>query len=200
MSENGERRHGLEPILGAAPAAADAGVSIVVQSDAGFVNLRGNPEDPVFVDAAAGVLGQELPLAANTFSTGKRRVYWLGPDEWLVVTDAADAAATTAQFDDAIPGLHAAVNDVSGGNVVLQLAGDGAREVLARGCTLDLHPDVFPVSACAQSGLAKASVLLGLLDETPAFEIIVRRSFSDYLCRWLTHSARSQGVRFSEAP
>lgn len=198
MSENGERRHGLEPFLRAAPAAAGAGMSIVVRSDAGCVNLRGNPADRAFVDAVAGVLGQDLPLPANTLTSGDRRVYWLGPDEWLVVTDAADAAGTAALLGDALSDLHAAVNDISGGNVVLQLAGDGARDVLAKGCTLDLHPDVFPVSACAQTGLAKASVLLGLVDETSAWEIVVRRSFSDYLCRWLAHSARSHGLRFSE--
>lgn len=200
MSDNGERRHGLEPFLAAAPAAADASVSIVVRSNTGCINLRGNPADRAFVGAAAGVLGQDLPLAANTFTSGEHRVYWLGPDEWLVVTAAADAAATTAQLGDAFPGPNAAANDVSGGNVVLQLAGNGVRDVLAKGCTLDLLPDEFPVSACAQSGLAKASVLLGLLDEAPAFEIIVRRSFSDYLCRWLAHTARSQGVRFSQVP
>jgi len=197
MSENGARRHGLEPFLAAAPAVADPGVSIVVQPDAGFINLRGDPADSAFVEAAAEVLGQVLPIDANTFTSGERRIYWLGPDEWLVVTGAGNASATASALGNAISGLHAAVNDVSGGNVALRLAGDGTRDVLSRGCTLDLHPDVFAVSACAQSSLAKAGVLLGLLDETPTWEIIVRRSFSEYLCQWLAHSARSYGARFS---
>ena len=197
MSENGERRHGLEPFLAEAPAVADAGVTILVQSDTGFVNLRGNPADTRFVEAAGGVLGQNLPLEPNTFTSGKHRVYWLGPDEWLVVT--AAAAGTAAVLDEALAGMHSAVNDVSGGNVALRLAGDNARDLLAKGCTLDLHPEEFPVSTCAQSGLARASVLLGLLDDTPAWEIIVRRSFSDYLCQWLAHSARDHGAHFSAA-
>lgn len=197
MPENGKHRLGLESFLATAPAAEDAAVSITVRAGTGFVNLRGSPADSAFLDAAAGSLGQDLPLVPNRMSFGGRRIYWLGPDEWLIVTAAGDAAKTALALGEACSGLHVAANDVSGGNVALQLAGDSVRDVLARGCTLDLHPDVFTVSSCAQSGLAKANVLLGLIDDTPAFEIVVRRSFADYLCRWLAHSAKRPGVRFS---
>ena len=37
---------------------------------------------------------------------------------------------------------------------------------------------------------------LGLVDDAPVFEIVVRRSFADYLCRWLDHVARHGGVAF----
>jgi sarcosine oxidase subunit gamma len=137
-----------------------------------------------------------LPLAANTFTAGSHRVYWLGPDEWLAVTTAAEAPGLVRSLESALAGRSFAVNDLSGGNVVLGLAGRKARDVLARGCTLDLHPDVFPVGAAAQTGLAKAGVLLGLVDDAPVFEIVVRRSFADYLCRWLAHVARHGGVAF----
>lgn len=197
MSEAGERRHGLEPFLAGQHAVADAGVEIVVQSGLRFINLRGNAGDDAFIDAAAGVLGQNLPREPNRLTAGSHRIYWLGPDEWLVLTDAAGAAGAAAALSDGLTGQHAAVNDVSGGNVALKLRGAGARDVLARGCTLDLHADVFPVAACAQSGLAKANILLGCLDETPAYEVIVRRTFAEYLCRWLVHSARRHGVRLS---
>ena len=79
------------------------------------------------------------------------------------------------------------------------LEGSAARKILAKGCTLDLHPSVFPVGACAQSGLAKASVVLGLLGEAPTFMIVVRRSYSDYLCRWLSNAGSDAGIIFSQA-
>jgi len=50
---------------------------------------------------------------------------------------------------------------------------------------LDLHPDVFRAGDCAQSGLGKATMLLGCIDTAPVYEIIVRRSFSEYALRWL---------------
>jgi sarcosine oxidase subunit gamma len=54
------------------------------------------------------------------------------------------------------------------------------------------------MGACAQSGLAKASMLIGRIDDAePVFEIIVRRSFADYVLRWLNHAAADFGVEFS---
>ena len=79
----------------------------------------------------------------------------------------------------------------------LQLQGPGVRTLLAKGCTLDLHPSVFTISSCAQSGLAKANVLLCLADEAPTFIVVVRRSFADYLCRWLAHAGRDMGIAFT---
>ncbi len=197
MSEANVRRHGLEPMIASVPVADEAGVSIVVQSDMGHINLRGDATDTGFVDAAETALGQPLPVEPNTATSGTRRIYWLGPDEWLVVTAAAGTAALTSALEAGLIGQHAAVNDLSGGNVALRLEGPRARDVLAKGCTLDLHPAELSVGQCAQSGLAKASILLGVLDETPAFEIVVRRSFADYMLRWLLHSARMYGVNAS---
>jgi sarcosine oxidase subunit gamma len=64
---------------------------------------------------------------------------------------------------------------------------------------LDLHPGVFAVGDCAQSGLAKANVVLALVDDKPTFMVVVRRSFSDYLYRWLAHAGSDDGVTFRDA-
>jgi sarcosine oxidase gamma subunit len=29
--------------------------------------------------------------------------------------------------------------------------------------------------------------------------IVIRRSFSDYLCRWLTHAGRDEGIAFKDS-
>ncbi len=79
----------------------------------------------------------------------------------------------------------------------MRLAGARARDVLAKGCTIDFHPQVFQAGQCAQTALAKANVLIGLLDASPTYEIIVRRSFADYLERWLRHAAREYSASSS---
>ena len=81
----------------------------------------------------------------------------------------------------------------------MRIKGRGVRDVLAKGCTLDLHPAEFAAGACAQSGLAKANILIGLIEEKPVFEIVVRRSFAEYLARWLQHAATEHNVEFSVA-
>ena len=197
MSDITERRHGLEPFLTSVESAAEARVDICVLSGYGFLNVRLDPRCEQAVDAATRVLGQPMPLAANTFTTGEHRVYWSGPDEWLIVTSGEGAAGLASELAEALAGFHTAINDVSGANVALCVSGVDARTVLAKGCTLDLHPREFGPGQCARTGLAKAIVLLGVLDNASSYTIIVPRSFSDYLCRWLAHAARTYGVCFS---
>ncbi len=164
--------------------------------DVGHINLRGDPHDADFVTAVESALGQSLPVAANTMSEGDHRVFWLGPDEWLITVSADKTVDLQAALADKLAGRHTAINDVSGGNIVLRLCGDSVRDLLAKGCTLDFHADFFKPGTCAQSGLAKASVIIGLIDEPQSFDLIVRRSFSDYLLQWLAHAGREYGIEF----
>jgi len=201
MSEPFTRRHGLEGLLTEPGGSrqADPGASVTVRGDLGYVNVRGRASDASFVQSIEQAVGQPLPLEPNTSSFGQHKLFWLGPDEWAVVTPASGAARLAKQLEEASQDRHVAVNDLSGGQIALELKGPNCRDLLAKGCPLDLHPAVFSVGDCAQSGLAKASVLIALTDETPTFLVVVRRSFSDYLCRWLAHAGSDEGIVFTRS-
>jgi sarcosine oxidase subunit gamma len=114
-----------------------------------------------------------FPVTPNTTAVvDGHTVLWLGPDEWLVL------GGVEADY----PAAAAAV-DVSANRVVLELAGDDAAEVLAQGCSLDLHRAAFPPGGCAQTLLARAQVIL--LRGEEAFAILLRPSFERYLRAWL---------------
>jgi sarcosine oxidase, subunit gamma len=121
-------------------------------------------------------------------------VCWLGPDEWLLVTPEGRCAAIEAALRTALVGVRSAVTDISGGQTVVALRGGAVRDLLAKGCPLDLHPRVFAAGQCAQSHLAKAPVLIRQLDGEPSFEIVVRRSYADYLWLWLEDAAAEYGL------
>ena len=121
------------------------------------------------IDAQVSVRG-EPPLAPNTVAGD---AIWLGPDEWLVL------GGREQDYAD----MPAAV-DVSANRVCFELSGEGAEDVLARGCALDLHPSVFPPGRCAQTLVARAQVIL-YRTEADAFRLLVRPSFADYLRAWL---------------
>lgn len=213
MSEPALPRHGLESVFGTLPRTdGKADLVLTIVADLGHINLRGDAESPDFVVAVQTVLEQELPRAANTFTRGPHRVYSLGPDEWLIVTSSADSQFLLRRLREVLSGWHACVTDVSGGQVCLVLDGANAADVLAKGCTLDFHPRSFTTGTCAQSGLARANVLIALhcappepgwpgVDEQSqrgagVFEIVVRRSFAEYVMLWLNHAGKEFGIRF----
>jgi sarcosine oxidase subunit gamma len=197
MTDRPDKRHGLEPFTAGLRKAKKAALEIRIRGDLGHLNLRGKTGDGHFVETCEQLLGQPLPLEPNTFSAADGRVYWLGPDEWLVVAEAGRIDALAAELTAALENSHAAVNNLSGGQVALRLTGEPCRDLLAKGCTLDLHPRVFSAGCCAQSGLARANVLIGCLEDD-GFELVVRRSFADYLLRWLQHAGADRGIRFRE--
>jgi len=149
------------------------------------INLRGDPGDAEFLSRVAAVLGQDLPVGANSFSQARYTVCWLGPDEWLIMGDGLADCALPASLEETLTGMHSSVNVVSGGQRVLRLRGPGAREALAAGCTVDLAPASFRPGQCIQTALAKSGALILMLEDEPEFELVVRSSFGAYVERWL---------------
>ena len=149
-----------------------------------IVNLRGDARVTPFRKEIDGALGLPLPVRAGTTSGDDTlRVVWVGPDDWFVIGPGGQAGALVQQLRMAAAGFRGAVTDVSGGYTVLCLSGVSARDVLAQGCPLDLHPRVFPVGATAGSHFFKATVWLWKVDNEPTYEVLVRRSFMNYV--WL---------------
>ena len=180
-----DRRQGAA--LPALMAGWPAGLSIV--------NLRGEPSDPAFCQAVERALG--VPLATEVCSTthdAQTRVVWAGPDDWFVISSRDTPARLCALLREHLQGLHCAVTDVSSGYRILRLRGSGVRQALAQGCPLDLHPRTFRVDQSAGSVFFKASVWLWQTDDTPTFEVLVRRSFSDYVWEMLQRVSRETGL------
>jgi sarcosine oxidase, subunit gamma len=154
-----------------------------------LVNLRGDAADPAFVEAVERVSGCRLPVRPNTIARGEARdILWLGPDEWLVRSSEPQPARFEATLTAALAGQFASAVDVGSGYTVLELDGPKVRDVLARGCPLDLHPGLFAPGQCAQSHYFKASIVLVPVSGD-AYEVIVRRSFADYFVRIMLDAA-----------
>ena len=151
------------------------------------VNVRASGEVAARVSHALGLV---LPAEPNTVSTnGQRSVLWLGPDEWLVVDGATPADEIEASVHQAFAPDWGSVVDVSANRTVVELSGPQARDVLSRGCSLDLHPRSFRPGMCAQTLLAKTAVILWQTDDAPTFKVFVRASFAAYLARWLADAS-----------
>jgi sarcosine oxidase subunit gamma len=175
------------------------GVRLAERPGLGKIDLHGDPYGRGFMAAVSRVLDLLLPNEPCT-SAARDQIgaLWLGPDQWLLTCPAAEVPGLLAALREALTGVHAAITDVSDGRVAFHITGPSAREVLAKGCALDLHPRAFPPGRCAQSLLAKAAVLIHLVDEVPewgpSFNVYVARSFAHYLWTWLEDAGREYGV------
>ena len=178
------------PLASLADTLAEAGAGDAVlaeRPDRARLNLRLDPDDAEALTAAGAALGGALPLTSNTAATTVDgwSVLWLGPDEWLVTGPAKGGGALAAALGRGLESKHHAVCDVSAMYATLALSGPRAREVLMKGCRLDLHPRAFSAGSCVQTALAKANVILHQTGDGPAYEISVRNSFAHYLGSWL---------------
>ena len=151
-----------------------------------MLTLRLDPAGPV--SAAVGrTLGAELPTTPCTFVKGSEaELLWLGPDEWLIVAGPGEATGLSAALRAAIGDTHGTLTDVSAQRTTLDLTGPLTRDILARGCAIDLHPQVSPPGTCVQTLLARTGIVLQVrAGDTAAVRLLVRSSFAGYLAAWL---------------
>jgi sarcosine oxidase subunit gamma len=171
------------PLMGLEARAGDR-VHLVEVPYLAMVGLRLDPHG----DAAAAVgraIGVSLPtVCGQVSSVGHRHILWLGPDEWLVVSDEspADLLAVVTQ---ALAGQHAGVVDLSANRTVLELTGQAARSVLEKGCPADLHPRSFGQGRAIVTTLARIPVLLWQVGPG-AYWVMPRSSLASYVADWLT--------------
>ena len=158
----------------------------------GCLNLRGDAEDTGFRDAVATTVGVDLPIKPCSWRhAGDARAYWLGPDEWLLTVPEGEQSKLEQRLRDAVPG-RLSVADVSGGLVHVNLSGEDAGRVLQKSSPYDFHPRNFPPGRCVQTVFAKASALVAA-NADGSFDLVIRRSYADYLARWIAEAAAEYG-------
>ena len=189
MADTLERISPLQPWAKRFAQLPDA-VTIVEEPFFTMVELRVDPSGPGAA-AVASLLGVELPTTPSTYAkSGDTVVIWLGPDEWLVTGSSLTGPELEARLRDVVSSYGGAAVDVSGQRTTLRLSGSRSRDVLGKGCALDLHPSVFGGGAAAQTTLGQTGVILLAVDGSGAeHRILVRSSFARYLADWLLDAA-----------
>ena len=173
---------------GAKVAGSSCGLAIREQSLKGHLNLRGDPEDEGFRSAVSQVLGVDLPTVPGSFnSNADSSIYWLGPTEWLVIVACGNEVEVEVRLRETLTG-HYSVVDVSGGQTLLTLSGEAVAMVLKKSSVYDFHHSQFTQGRCVQTTFAKASALVSRTSKN-SFDLVVRRSFSDYLFKWIVDAA-----------
>lgn len=95
----------------------------------------------------------EIPNAS--VSSADRSALWLGPREWLILTPRGLEPELQRSLRATLTNRSCAVTDVTNGNTVMCLTGMRALDVLAKGCSVDLHDLGFGPGSCVQTYVAK---------------------------------------------
>jgi sarcosine oxidase, subunit gamma len=184
------RTHPLEGRSAAFDGLPDT-VGLTVEQFVAMVDVRLGTVSPKARTRLGPDLGLDLPTIANTWvPTETGRAVWLGPDEWLLSSTTETPEEFEARVRAAVLPLGGSATDVSAQRIGLRLTGARVRDLLAKGCSIDLHPRVFGRGSSAQTMLGQAGVvLLGLSDAGDDYVVLVRSSFAGYLADWLLDAA-----------
>ena len=159
----------------------------------GHLTLRCNQNNADQLAAVERVLGMALPLQPLTsVEKGEASIRWMSPDEWLIIVPGLKAFDVETRFRDEMDGHYSLVNG-SGGSTVLELSGDDVVEMLKKCTPIDLHPSEFPVGKVVSTVFAKSTAVIRRTGEKQ-FELVIRRSFSDYLWLWIQDASREFGL------
>jgi sarcosine oxidase subunit gamma len=140
-------------------------------------------------DSIERLIGLRLPEPGRSAGTDAAAV-WIGPETWLLLRPAGpDFVADIANAC----GSAASVVDQSAGKAVLRVSGDRARDVLAKGCRVDLHPRVFGPGSSAVTPIGHIQVVISQVDATPRFDVIVPSTLAEDFLEWLCLSAAEFG-------
>jgi len=182
---------GLEQLAG--QGSASAGVTVREKKLLGHLTLRGDAKDSAFAGGVHKALGLELPSALTVVSAGDTSLQWLAPDEWLLIVPGGSEFAVEQKLRDALAGQHISIVNVSGGQTLLELSGPKVREVLMKSTSYDVHPSNFPVGKAVGTHFAKSQLVIRHTGED-TWELLIRRSFSDYFWLWLQDASAEYGL------
>ena len=142
-------------------------------------------------EAAQRAFGASPP-STPTIATGSDLAFvWSGPGHWLALGPQPTESIESRLA--AVFGTHASIFDQSGSRVLLDIRGPRARDVLAKGVSIDLHPRAFRTGDAAVTTASHLAVHLWQVADEPVYRLLVVRTWFDSLWHWLAASAAEYG-------
>lgn len=156
----------------------------------GYISLRGNAQNKDFMAAVKQVLDTNLPTQACSLSAASSiTILNLSPDEWMLIFPREQRDTIQQSLATALTGIHSQVLDNSGGYTSVWLQGKQVADALQHCTVYNLH--ALTPNKVVGTTFGKASVILYRVDS--GFYLVLRRSFADYIWRYLTRAAAPYG-------
>ena len=148
-------------------------------------------------EACRRSFGVELPRVPRRVEGGDIELLWTGPGQWMALLRRdLPPGELEARLAAVFAGL-ASVAEQSDGRSIIRVAGPKARDALAKGLPIDLHPRAFRPGDTALTVAALIGVQIWQVDDVPTYEIAVFRGFARSLWHFLTESAAEFGYEIA---
>jgi sarcosine oxidase subunit gamma len=149
-------------------------------------------QEPVVEETVRTITGLELPRDPKRVAAKGLALIGTAPGQWLAVAEDADSRQTLDALAKQLAG-RAAITEQSDAKAVIRISGARARDVLAKGCSLDLHSRVFKLGDAATTPIALIDCQLWQIDDAPSYDLAVPSSFAESFWSWLAASSAEYG-------
>jgi sarcosine oxidase, subunit gamma len=180
-------------------------IAIEALPPTGMITLRADLAAPEVAEAVRAATGHALPARRRIAGSLGDGAGWMAPDELLLHVPYAEAPDRTAALEAALAAHHHLAACVSDARAGFRLAGPSAREVLASGAPVDLHPAAFGPGDLRRTRLGQVAAAFWMPDPNPdpqpgtrpdgpgdgteVFELVVFRSVAGFVHDWLRQAA-----------
>ncbi len=153
----------------------------------GMITLRADLGADAVVGAVADLTGTGVPGQREIVTKDDMSVAWMSPDEVLILLPAGQAEAAVQALSAALKDTHHLAVNVSDARAILRIAGQGAREVIAKGAPVDM--EVFAPGEIRRTRLGQVACAFWISGDAQV-DLVCFRSVGQFVEDWLTHAAR----------
>ena len=132
----------------------------------------------------------DLPLESPKVTMNKEtRVLWNAPRTWLIISSKKNIVSS---IKDKCDNENFAVTDISHSRAVIQIKGLQAKEVLKKGCPININE--IQVNNCAGTVFNGITIVVDCVNNNPdTFNLLALRSFGETFYHHVTDAALEFG-------
>ena len=135
--------------------------------------------------------GLRLPNPLKVKYNSSTRILWIGPDNWLVISDKKNISDT---FKNDFTDKDFAITDLSHSRTIIELEGNLAREVIKKGSPLNINE--LGEGNCSNSVFHAITITLDFISDNPqVIRVLALRSFGESLHHSLTDACLEFGFK-----
>ena len=139
---------------------------------------------------AIQIEGLGFPIENSKVESNKEtRILWSAPRTWLIISKKENIINN---IKEKCTDENFAITDISHSRAVIQIKGLQAREILKKGCPLNINE--FKTNNCAGTVFHGISIVVDFIDNNPdTFNLLTLRSFGESFYHHITDAALEFG-------